>query len=111
MNSHKPKEFKIYSQISSDLQMINRGYSKDSTITEDGKFSWVKVIDIEGYPEHGYFIYIKAEVDENGCFEVSPIICYENMRVEIGSFSDVDIDVIENLAEDMLNAIMKHNFI
>ena len=111
MNSHKPKEFKIYSQISSDLQMINRGYSKDSSITEDEKFSWVKEIDIEGYPGNAYFIHIKAEVDENGCFEASPIICFENMRVEIGSFVDADIDVIENLAEDLRNTILKHNFI
>lgn len=91
--------------------MINRGYSKDSTVIEDGKFSWVKEIDIERYPEHEYFIHLKAEVDENGCFEVSPTICYENMRVEIGSFVDVDIDVIENLAEDILTALLKHNFI
>ena len=44
--------------------MINRGYSKDSTVIEDGKFSWVKEIDIERYPEHEYFIHLKAEVDK-----------------------------------------------
>jgi hypothetical protein len=111
MNCQNPKEYKIFSQISSDLQMINRGYSKDSRITEDEKFSWCKEIDIEEYPDFGYSIHIKAKVDENGFFEVAPTIWFENMRVEIGSFVDIDIDIIENLAKDLLNTISKHNFI
>lgn len=112
MNSHKPEEYKIYNQLCSDLQMIVRGYDKDTDKTEDGEVLWHKNVDceVEGFPDYSYHIQIKSKVRDDGSFYFKPTIWFENMHVELDSFLDVGIDEIDNLAEDLRKTIFKHSF-
>ena len=111
MRCHSPKDFKIYNQLSSDVHMIVRGYSKDTDLTEDGEDLWNKCVDIKNVEDYSYHIQIKSKVNEDGSFYFIPTIWFENLHVELQSVLDIDIDDIENLAEDLLTTIMKHNFI
>ncbi len=112
MKSQSPKEYKIYHQLSSDVGMIIRGYFKDNDETEEGEVLWTKVVDfpLDGFPDYSYNIQIKSKVGDDGAFDFTPTIWFENMHVELGSFLEVGIEEIENLAEDLRETIFKHSF-
>jgi hypothetical protein len=112
MKSQSPTEYKIFHQLSSDVEMIVRGYAKDTDKTEDGQDLWNKVVDfpLEGFPDYSYHIQIKSKVSEDGSFHFTPTIWFENMHVELESFLDVGVEEIENLAEDLRETIFKHSF-
>ena len=61
MKSQSPTEYKIFHQLSSDVEMIVRGYAKDTDKTEDGQDLWNKVVDfpLEGFPDYSYHIHFK----------------------------------------------------
>jgi hypothetical protein len=112
MKSHSPKEYKIYRQLSSDVEMIIRGYAKDTDKSENEEDLWNKVVnfDLEGFPDYSYHIQIKSKVSEDGSFHFTPTIWFENLHVVMGSFLDVGIEEIESLAEDLRETILKHSF-